>query len=133
MDTLDPIPEVNSSCLFYTNGQITKKTEYKATIKKVYPFALSDRRFIYKYDDWAEEAIVWPLMDLWMEAKDNLFWLLNKTTDYIIEISVPELCPNPIFVARSIDGGWQSFDIVSLKEFGILDVTGKYHNELKSS
>ncbi len=133
MKTLAPIPKEGERYLFYTDDIIKEDHQYIATIKKVYPLELTGAKFIYQYSDYAEDIISVPLLDLWMEALDELFWILDIDTDYILEISVPELCRQPVFVARDLDGGWHSFVVLTEKEFGILDTTKTITNTLEQN
>lgn len=127
---MQPVPEQGEMLWFYANDQVKEKTEYQAKVIRVYDYWDSDKRIIYKYDDILQDTVENPIMDLWIENSIDMFWILNHETDYIIEIIVPDLCPQSIFVARDIDGGWHSMITITEKEFGILDVTGELYRKL---
>jgi len=123
MKTLAPIPKEGEIYWFYPNDIVKENNQYEAKIQKVYPFSATAWKFIYTYDDYLEDLVSTPVMDIWMEELKEMFWILASETDYIIEISVPELCQQRIFVARDQDGGWHSFVTIMEKEFGILDTS----------
>ena len=82
------IPAVGEEYWFYANDQIKKNTEYRATIRRIIPFEESANVFIHKYNDLIEDLVKEPLMDLWLEQMEGLFWILAKETDFIIELSI---------------------------------------------
>jgi len=127
---MTPIPKEKELYWFYADDRITKGTEYAARVIRVYPYLESDQRVIYKYDDYLQDTDSFPLMDLWIDNALEMFWILSPETDYIVEMVVPDLCPQHIFAARDLDGGWHSIITISDKEFGILDTTGEYHRKL---
>lgn len=122
MKTLAPIPKEGDICWFYPNDIIKDNNRYEAKIKKVYPFSSTAWKFIYTYDAYLEDTVSTPIMDIWMEELQTTFWILAPKTDFIIEISVPEVCQQAIYVARDQDGGWHSFVTLMEKEFGILSI-----------
>lgn len=130
MTNLAPLPEVGEEYWFYANDQVKQKTELRAKVKKVIPFKDGEKECIFKYDDYFQEVIDYPIMDLWLEQQPELFWILAEVTDYFIELSIPELCPQSVFAARDVDGGWHSFETHSSLQFGILDVTGDLYVNL---
>ena len=130
MNTLAPIPEVGKSYWFFANDQVKEKTECEAIVTNVYSFEDSATKTLPIYDAYLEYVIDTPLMDIWIEQLDNLFWILSEQTDFIIELEIPELCSYKVYVARTIDGGWHSFETINPIQFGFLDVTGENHNWL---
>lgn len=130
MTNLAPIPEVGEVYWFYANDQVKKETEYPATVTKVIPFWESGTKMIYKYDDYLQEVVAWPLMDIWLELVPEEFWLLSDETDYFIELSIPGICPQNVYAARDTDGGWRVFETQTSKQFGILDITGELYSKL---
>ena len=130
MADLAPIPEVGEMYWFYANDQVKKETELPATVVKVIPFWESGTKMIYKYDDYLQEVVAWPLMDIWLELVPEEFWLLSDETDYFIELSIPDICPQNVYAARDTDGGWRVFETQTSKQFGILDITGELYSKL---
>lgn len=130
MENLEPVPGVGELFYFYSNDQIKVKTEHKAKILKVHPFQACQNVTVPIYESLIEDVIEYSIIDYWVDAIDELFWILSPTTDYILEINVPTLSAYNIFVARTLDGGWHSFEVHGSFEFGILDVTGDKYNEL---
>lgn len=130
MSKLQRVPKEGETLWFYSNDQIRKQNECKAKVVSVIPFASTASKMVYKYDDYAEDLIAEPVMDLWLEEVLDLFWILSGETDYIIQLYVPDLCAQDVYVARTIDGGWHSFETANFKQFGILDVTGELHDQL---
>jgi hypothetical protein len=129
MATFDPVPKIGQTYPFFIDDKIDAKSEISATILNIYSFVDSGNKFIYKYDDFAEDVIPIPIMDLWIEEAADLFWILANETDYIIEAHISDLCPQNVYFARTIDGEWHTFETTDKKQFGILDVTGKYHDQ----
>jgi hypothetical protein len=132
MTSLDPVPKKGEHCWFYTDDRVDLKHEHEAIVVEAFSFWDSGFETIARYDDVLEDVIDEPVMDLWIIDQDETFWILDEETDYIIKINVPELTARPIYVARTVDGGWHSFETVSPKEFGILDVTGELHKKVHS-
>ena len=88
MTNLAPLPEVGEEYWFYANDQVKQKTELRAKVKKVIPFKDGEKECIFKYDDYFQEVIDYPIMDLWLEQQPELFWILAEVTDYFIELSI---------------------------------------------
>lgn len=130
METLAPIPKVGEIYWFYANDQIKKETEYQARVTRIFTIAQTEHVWLQLYDNYLEDVIATPLMDKWIEESMDMFWIMAEKTDFVIELMVPELCQFCIYVARDIDGGWHSFVTHVPKEWGILDVTGEYHEKL---
>jgi len=130
METLAPIPKVGEMHIFYADDRVKQTTEYEARILDVYEYAKTGNKYIYKYDDFYEEVVPTPLMDLWLEAKEELFWILAEKTDFIIEARIEDLCPQLVYFARDLDGGWHSFETHTPKQFGFLDITKENYNKL---
>lgn len=120
------VPDIGESFWFYPNDIIKESAKLKAKVIGVYNFANSDQKFIYKYVDEVEEVIAVPLMDLWIDAVEENFWILAQFTDYILELQIPGLTPLCVFAARDLDGGWHAFETVVPTQFGFLDVDGIY-------
>lgn len=131
METLAPIPEVGKEYSFFLDGRVKEEDKYLARVLAIYPFEATAKKMIYKYDDVYEEVIPNPLMDLWLEAVMDVFWILSEQTDYIVELHIPILCPQNVYVARTVDGGWHAFETTSSRQFGILDVTGELTAKLQ--
>lgn len=130
MINLSPVPNEGESYWFFADDQIKINTAYLAKVLKIYPFSGCSNKFIYKYDDLLEEVVPYPLMDLWLDGVIDTFWILENTTDFIIELYIPELCPQNVYIARDVDGGWHAFETTNSKQFGFLDITGEIHKEL---
>lgn len=130
MDKLSPIPEVGQIYWFYADDLVKKDNEFEARITDVYTYEETAKKFVYKYDDQFQEVVPYPVMDLWLEEVMELFWILAGETDYIVRAMIPGLCPQDVYFARSLDGGWHTFETATSKQFGILDVTGELYNKL---
>jgi hypothetical protein len=130
MEKLAPVPEIGEEYWFYANDQVKKETEFRARIMNVIPFEKGDSKIIYKYDEWTEEVVNIPLIDLWTEELLDSFWILSEKTDYFIELDVPELCHYHVYVARDVDGNWHSFETMLSKQFGFLDIYGDNYRKL---
>ena len=130
METLAPIPKVGEVHIFYADDLVKQITECEARILDVYEYKKTADKYIYKYDSYFEEVVPTPLMDLWLEAKEELFWILADETDFIIETRIDDLCPYMTYFARDLDGGWHAFETHSVRQFGFLDITKENYNKL---
>ena len=109
------IPIIGKQYHFFDDGKITKSRHFIATITDVI-----------KYED--EDP---DIRGLWEEQVVECDWLYASTTDYFVIASIHEYDSEPIYFARTEDGGWFSFDINSYWQSGLLDVDGKIFNENK--
>lgn len=122
MKELSPPPKEGMIYPFFANDQIKRETCYRARVDKVIPIQESSSLHIYKYDSYFEQVIPYPIMDLWIEALSDIFWILDTETDYILRLCVPGLSSFDIYAARTVDGGWHSFETMGSNQFGILKV-----------
>lgn len=130
MESLAPVPIIGQKCWFYIDDVIKPENEFEVTIFAIYSYQESAKKGIYKYDNDWEEVVSIPLMDIWINQLQETFWILNPQTDYILELRIPELCPQDVYAARDLEGNWHTFETTLPKQFGILDVTGEIHNKL---
>ena len=131
--TLAPIPKKGETYWFYLCGKIKIKDEFEAIVEQVIPFAECDTYFVRQYYAELEDIVETAVMDIWLENQDEMFWLLAEMTDYIIEVSIPNLTPAKVYFARTTDGEWYSLEVNTPRHLGLLDVTGEYHNKLHST
>lgn len=130
METLQPVPKLGEKYWFYADDRIKIETEHLAEIVGIYTLKEADKKLVYIYESHAQELVGYPLLDLWNDEIPLAFWILSDETDYIIEAKIPDLCPQNVYFARTVDGGWHAFEVYSSLQFGILDVTENLHKAL---
>lgn len=133
MTSLAPIPKKGDICWFYAGDSVNKKSEYEGKVVNIIPLQKAGYIMIYKYDDYIEDVICYPLMDIWIDQVEDWFWIFDKSTDFILELSIPGACQCSIYAARDLDGGWHTFETIVPRQFGILDVTGELHKQVQES
>ena len=111
-----PIPKVNQTCMFFDDGKISYSRMYQATVKQVMV-----------YDDAPDK--VKKAFERESKSHD---WIWNKTTDYIIACDIKDYDKNPIWFARTVDGGWFSMDVDKAWQGGRLDIDGELEDYLIS-
>lgn len=128
----EPVPSIDAIYWFYGRDRIKLDSEFEAKIVEIYSANEAIYQRIPQYNSDLHEMDYVPLLDVWLDSLDEMFWILSDDTDYIIKIEVPELCKVPIYCARTKDGGWHSFETNNPNQFGILDTTGENHRKLHS-
>ena len=70
------------------------------------------------------------LYDIWKREVIEHDWLYAEDTDVFVKCDIPEYDKDPIYFARTKDGGWFSMDVTSWWQGGRLDVDGKRYESL---
>lgn len=114
-----PVPKCDNKTLyaFFDDGKSGYGRRYIAVVNSVVPFDEVKKKDKKLYKAWKSEV-------------KNCYWLYAKETDYFISCTVFGYSISPIWFARTVDGGWFSFDYEDTWESGRLDVSGKICAEL---
>lgn len=141
-NTLEPIPDIGKTYMFYDDGKISRCRQDKARVLCVITKEDAKEIFIPTYydDDFNLTTIkqdIEPtgsisLYDIWLLSKKEYDWIFANDTDYFIECSIPEYDENTIWFVRTKSGGWFSMDIQNEWQGGRLDVSGELTKMLKT-
>lgn len=153
---LKQIPVVGESYHFWDDGKRSPSRHYMAKVTKV--ISVDDANSVtfdlIDYQDWnntkckydTEIPYTASLKEIWEDTKNahrNIpgtnftvgtsdpdgYWLYAKDTDYFVEAIVDGYDENPLWFARTVDGGWFSMDIQSGWQSGRLDVDGSIYED----
>lgn len=130
-----PIPEVGKDYHFFDDGKITRSRHYIAKILEIIPLKEAKNIIISTPRDYNEETgknvfINMSLFDIWVDTKNYIDWVFSPTTDYIVKANIPEYDDDPIYFARTKNGGWFSMDTTDWWQGGRLDIDGKLYESL---
>lgn len=130
-EELKRIPEVGEELHFFDDGKMSQSRHYIATVLQVikYEDAMSIAVPMREWSDDGNETwlTITPIVDIFDIEKHNADWLYAETTDYFIEISVPEFDDDNLWCVRTKSGGWFSMDIQSGWQAGLLDTDGSIY------
>ena len=121
---LKQVPEVGKIYHFWDDGKTSDSRHYLARCDEI--IYIKDARNIKVKRDGKEMS----LLDIWISEKTNHPWIMQRTTDYIIKCSIPVYDNDPIYFARSTDGGWFSMNVTGWWQSGILDIDDSIYNSI---
>lgn len=129
------LPVVGKEYHFFDDGKIRESRHYIAVIQEIIPIEEANKIIISTPRDYNEEInqnvfIDMSLLDIWIDEKLSCDWLYAPVTDFIIKASIPEYDKDPIYFARTKDGGWFSMDTTNWWQGGRLDIDGKLYESL---
>jgi len=132
---LKEVPKVGKEYHFFDDGKITPSRHYIAVIQEIIPIEEADKIIISTPRDYNEEInqnvfIDMSLLDIWIDEKLSCDWIYSPVTDYIVKANIPEYDEDPIYFARTKDGGWFSMDTTNWWQGGRLDIDGKLYESL---
>lgn len=113
------IPKACKTYHFYDDGKSSLSRHYYATVIKVIPYGQMAKTKCYR-----------KVFNTWKKQTKQLYWTLNKTTDYFVIAEVPFYCEYPLYFARSKTGGWFSIESKDFFSGGLLDVDNKKTNQI---
>ena len=111
---MKPIPELNKEYHIFDDGKIRPYRHYIAKIVEIIPF------------DKCEDK---NLIEAWKEHSQQSWWLFEKETDYFIK-ATSLYDKNPLYFARTQDGGWFSIDYPDIWMGTRLDIDGSLYKIL---
>ena len=131
------LPIVGKEYHFFDDGKISNSRHYIAKVIELIPIEEAKKIMISTPRDYNEEInqnvfIDMSLLDIWIDEKLSCDWLYAPVTDYIIKASIPEYDKDPIYFARTKDGGWFSMDVTNWWQGGRLDIDGKLYEQLEN-
>jgi len=129
------LPVVGKDYHFFDDGKITHSRHYIAKILEVIPIEEAKNIIIStprKYDYVTNQNVFidMSLYDIWVDEAKEIDWIFANDTDYIIKSSIPKYDDDPIYFARTKDGGWFSMDVTNWWQGGRLDIDGKLYENL---
>jgi hypothetical protein len=118
-----PIPTVNKRYNFYDDGKISFARHHIAEVLRILTIEEAQNIQIKYYDD--EEY--WSLYDIYKHTCDEYDYLKlhDEDTDVFVECIIPGFDYEKVYFARSLDGGFFSFDTTGSWMSGRLDVDGE--------
>lgn len=131
------LPVVGKEYHFFDDGKIRESRHYIAVVQEIIPIEDTNKIIISTPRDYNEEInqnvfINMSLLDIWIDEKLSCDWLYAPVTDYILKASIPEYDKDPIYFARTKDGGWFSMDTTNWWQGGRLDIDGKLYEQLEN-
>ena len=126
------LPQIGKEYHFFDDGKITPSRHSIATIIELIPIEEAKNIIVSTPRDYDEETgqnvfVNMSLLDIWIEEKTYTDWIFAKNTDYIVKASIPSYDDDPIYFARTKDGGWFSMDVTNWWQGGRLDIDGKLY------
>lgn len=136
---MEAVPEVGKTYDFYDDGKLSRHN-YAKVLRAV---PATEEIIVDRFDYELGQLISSTLQTIHKEAVDDhrqserftvlnapdhspgAPWLYAEETDFFVECEIPEYDENPIWFARTVDGGWFSMNIQSSWQSGRLDVDGK--------
>ena len=141
-NTLELIPDIGKTYMFYDDGKISRCRQDRARVLRVITKEDAEEIFIPTYydDDFNLTTIkqdIEPtgsvsLYDKWLLSKKEYDWIFANDTDYFIECSIPKYDENTIWFTRTKSGNWFSMNIQNDWQGGRLDVSGELTKMLKT-
>lgn len=133
---LKPVPEVGKTYHFFDDGKVRESRHFIATILELIPISEAKNVIIstprdYDYANNQNIFINMSLLDIWVDEKESCDWLYAPVTDYIVKANITEYDKDPIYFARTKDGGWFSMDVTNWWQSGELDIDGRLYEYLK--
>lgn len=132
---LKEVPKVGKEYHFFDDGKVTPSRHYIAIINEIIPIESTKKIIIstprdYDVDTGKNIFVDLSLYDIWEDEMKYIDWIFAKETDYIIKASIPKYDEDPIYFARTKDGGWFSMDTTNWWQGGRLDIDGKLYESL---
>lgn len=128
---VDKVPKVGDKHHFFDDGKMSESRHYIAEVVDV--ITLEEAKNInITLVDGSDEPQVYTLYELWEDevnehrqgeypsilvdkehTKPFAPWLYEETTDFLVKCSIPNYEEDFVWFARTIDGGWFSFNTTS--------------------
>lgn len=124
-----PIPTVGKEYHFFDDGKISNSRHYLAVVNEIITKEQAQKLTFTKTDSQDKEYET-TLYDIWKREVLEHDWLYAEDTDVFVKCDIPEYDKDPIYFARTKDGGWFSMDVTSWWQGGRLDVDGKRYESL---
>lgn len=124
-----PIPTVGKEYHFFDDGKISNSRHYLAVVNEILTKEQAQKLTFIKTDSQDKEYET-TLYDIWKREVLEHDWLYAEDTDVFVKCDIPEYDKDPIYFARTKDGGWFSMDVTSGWQGGRLDVDGKRYESL---
>lgn len=124
-----PIPTVGKEYHFFDDGKISNSRHYLAVVNEILTKEQAQKLTFTKTDSQDKEYET-TLYDIWKREVLGHDWLYAEDTDVFVKCDIPEYDKDPIYFARTKDGGWFSMDVTSGWQGGRLDVDGKRYESL---
>lgn len=124
-----PIPTVGKEYHFFDDGKISNSRHYLAVVNEILTKEQAQKLTFTKTDSQDKEYET-TLYDIWKRDVIEHDWLYAEDTDVFVKCDIPEYDKDPIYFARTKDGGWFSMDVTSGWQAGRLDVDGKRYESL---
>ena len=139
------IPEVGKTYKFYDDGKISHSRQYDATVLQI---VTEEESKEIMFDIGGDNEV--SLYDIYQIEVDNHLqganskvisggsmeegkpWLYARSTDFLIECSIPDYDEHNIWFVRTINGEWFSLEIQSFWQTGKLDVDGHLTKQLNN-
>lgn len=155
-----PVPKVGETYQFYDDGKLSESRQYNATVLRIitkneakeimFPAYRNEDGYITTMNGGEKEEYVYQksLFRCWLENAIECFWIYTTRsvncridgqskretiTDYFVECSIPLYDLEPIWFARTTEGGWFSLDIHNSWQGGELDVDGSLTKQLEKA
>lgn len=129
------IPKIGKEYHFFDDGKISDGRHFIATIIELIPINEAKNIIIstprhYNVNTGQNLFVDMSLYDIWIDEKERCDWIYADDTDYIIKASIPIYDDDPIYFARTKDGGWFSMDTTNWWQSGRLDIDGKLYESM---
>lgn len=116
------LPQVGVIYHFWDDGKTSASRHYLAKVEELIPIGDAARVKV--------ENIYQNLLNVWVNQKKEHYWIYSQETDYIVRCSIPCYDDDPIYFARTKDGGWFSMDVTGWWQGGRLDITGEIYKSV---
>lgn len=131
------LPIVGKEYHFFDDGKISNSRHYIAKVIELIPIEEAKKIIIstprhYNVNTGQNLFVDMSLYDIWIDEKERCDWIYADDTDYIIKASIPIYDDDPIYFARTKDGGWFSMDTTNWWQGGRLDIDGKLCEQLNN-
>lgn len=107
------IPEVGKEYHIFDDGKIRPSRHYIAKILEVIPFEKADP----------------GIVCAWRSEVESAYWLYATHTDYLIKAD-SDFDENPLYFARTKDGGWFSINYPDWWMSARLDIDGSIYQKM---
>ena len=129
-----PVPTIGKEYHFFDDGKISDSRHYLAVVDEIISKEQAKKIIIStpRGESLTNENVFidMSLYDIWVDDVKEHYWIMAEDTDYFVKCSIPEYDKDPIYFARTVDGGWFSMDVTSWWQGGRLDVDGKRYESL---
>lgn len=114
------LPKVGNFYHFWDDGKLSTSRHYIAKCEEL--IKLKDCEYI--------KIGRKSLRDIWVKEKIHKNWIFAQSTDYIVKCSIPNYDDDPIYFARTTDGGWFSMNTTGWWQGGRLDIDNSTYEEM---